>query len=346
MWFSFPSARPPAPFPLGPARARDPDVDALRGFAIVAMVAANMAAHSLRDPHPGAFRVYGSLAAPTFIFLSGMMAGERREAGRLGLARAVKRALLLLGWAVALDVVVWRVAPFETFDVLYVIGLALPAVWLCGALSPSRHALVAVSVLLLTPWLQHRLGYRLSFADETPGQFFAWRRLLVDGWFPAFPWLGVALTGALLGRLRRVGSPLAAPRARLVLSAVLGAGGVLLWLAAPLPFPTRSGYSELFYPPSLAVVSMALAVVLALLGTLPSLRLPLGWLALLGRASLTLYVVHCVVVAFVTKKWFADRPLPEFTLLYFGHLLLLGALARVLTLLRGAGFLARRGVPR
>jgi uncharacterized membrane protein len=323
-------------------------VDALRGFAIVAMVAANMAAHSLREPHPLAFRLYGSLAAPTFIFLSGMLVGQSREPGRAGLLRALKRTLVLWGWAVVLDVGVWQVEPFDTFDVLYVIGLALPAAWLCGALPAAGHAMIAALVLLLTPWLQQRFGYRLSLSGEQEVVLDAAQRLLVDGWFPIFPWLGVALGGALVGRLRKAASPLVTPRALLVQGAQLCLLGIASWALAPHGFPTRAGYSELFYPPSFAVATFSLGLVLALLGAVPRVRLalPLGWLEVLGRASLPLYVVHCAVIGFVTKRWFPDRALPTFALLYLGHLALLGALARAWAELKRAGFLAQRRTAR
>jgi hypothetical protein len=66
----------------------------------------------------------------------------------------------------------------------------------------------------------------------------------------------------------------------------------------------------------------------------------------LGRASLPLYVVHCAVIGFVTKRWFPDRAWPMFALLYLGHLVLLGALARAWAPLKRAGFLAQRRTAR
>ncbi len=347
MWFPFSTAPPREPSP-GAVASRDPNVDALRGFAIVAMVAANMAAHSLREPHPWAFRLYGSLAAPTFIFLSGMLAGQSREPGGAGFRRALKRTLVLWGWAVVLDVGVWQVAPFDTFDVLYVIGLALPAAWLCGALPAAGHAMIAGLVLVLTSWLQQRFGYRLSLAGEPEGALGTARRLLVDGWFPIFPWLGVALSGALVGRLRNAASSLSTPRALLRVSAQLCVLGAASWVLEPHAFPTRSGYSELFYPPSFAVATFSLGLVLALLSAVPKIRLalPLAWLESLGRASLPLYVVHCATTGFVTKRWFPDRAWPTFALLYLAQLAVLAVLAHAWAELRRAGFLAQRRTAR
>ena len=52
---------------------RDIAIDILRGLAIFTMVAANMAGSMLIEPHPLAFRFYGSFAAPMFILITGMM---------------------------------------------------------------------------------------------------------------------------------------------------------------------------------------------------------------------------------------------------------------------------------
>ncbi|MBI4356841.1 MAG: DUF1624 domain-containing protein [Gammaproteobacteria bacterium] len=52
---------------------RDDHIDILRGIAIFTMVAANWAALILAEPHPFWLRAYGSIAAPLFVFIAGMM---------------------------------------------------------------------------------------------------------------------------------------------------------------------------------------------------------------------------------------------------------------------------------
>jgi uncharacterized membrane protein len=54
-------------------KQRDNTIDILRGLAIFTMVAANMSADNYADPHPYWFRIFGSFAAPTFVFLAGLM---------------------------------------------------------------------------------------------------------------------------------------------------------------------------------------------------------------------------------------------------------------------------------
>jgi uncharacterized membrane protein len=302
-------------------KQRSPAVDALRGAAIVSMFAANLAGPCLLPPHPLWLRVYGSFAAPAFVFLAGLMTtlGNRPAP----LSRLLKRSALLFGLAVAIDLLCWGIAPFETFDVLYLLGLALPFAALCGRLHGALHALLAAGILLLTPWLQSAIGYGPLLPDQLAYPWPAWRRLLVDGWFPLFPWLGVALLGSVAGRFDLLGL---AARGWLVPggTALVAAGGIG-WLLKPPTLVTRAGYSELFYPPSLQYLAIALGAVLLVLALLEQLsrRFELKWLVVLGRASLVLYVAHVALIALLLDEWFEGQTLPAFLGLY-------GALALVL----------------
>ena len=51
------------------AHDRDIAIDIVRGLAIFTMVAANMAAYVLAEPHPFGLRLYGTFAAPLFLSL-------------------------------------------------------------------------------------------------------------------------------------------------------------------------------------------------------------------------------------------------------------------------------------
>jgi uncharacterized membrane protein len=297
-----------------PPRARSHAIDALRGVAIVSMFAANLAAPCLLPPHPLWLRIYGSFAAPAFVFLAGLMTslGSRPAS----VARLLKRSLLLLALAVGIDLLCWGIAPFETFDVLYLLALALPVTGLCRQLNVWAQLLLAVAVLALAPWLRHVLGYGPLLPDQLAYPWPAWRRLLVDGWFPIFPWLGVALLGGTAGRI-----DLPSERMRPWLLSAAGASivaGGAGWLVAPPRIVTRAGYSELFYPPSPQYLAVALGAVLLMLAGFARLErsFKLSWLAVLGRASLVLYVGHVTLIALVLDERFEDQPLPEFLGLY------------------------------
>lgn len=284
------------------------------------MIAANMAPYTLEEPHPLAFRIYGSFAAPTFVFLAGMMVGR---SGPAVLGHSFRRAGELYAVAAAIDLLCWRMTPFMSFDVLYLIGLALPVCAACLSLPVRFHAALAVLVVLATPLVHSGLGYGPLLPDDAPWP--AWRRIVVDGWFPVFPWLGVALLGAVASRLRRA-IPSRVQTLTGVLLVLVGLVGLLL---RPPNLVTRGGYSELFYPPTIRFLCVALGIVVLLLQWIPRLRarVPLGWLETYGRSSLFLYVAHTAVIAFVLDTFFERQPFPGFLALYFAHAAVMWGLA-------------------
>jgi uncharacterized membrane protein len=314
-----------------PTRPRSPALDALRGAAIVTMFAANLAGPCLRAPHPMWLRVYGSFAAPTFVLLAGMMTSMSTQPAPL--PRLLKRSALLLLLAAAIDRVCWGIAPFETFDVLYLLGFALPIAGLCLRLRLWLQASIALGIVALTPWLQRAVGYGPLLPEHLAHPWPVWRRLLVDGWFPMFPWLGVALLGGLAGRL----DPLAEKHRRWLapLGATLTVIGAIGWYLSPPAIVTRMGYSELFYPPSLQYLGLALGTVLLTLALLDALarRYSLSWLVVLGRSSLIMYVTHVALIAFVLDEWFEGQTLPVY----------LGLYAVMLLALSGVAWATRRG---
>jgi uncharacterized membrane protein len=295
-------------------RERSHAIDALRGAAIVTMFAANLAGPCLRPPHPMWLRIYGSFAAPTFVLLAGMMTSMSSRPAPL--PRLLKRSALLLLLAIGIDVLCWGIDPFETFDVLYLLGLALPVAGLCSRLGLWVHLSIAGAIVLITPWLHRAVGYGPLLPDQLAYPWPVWRRLLVDGWFPVFPWLGLALLGGALGRL----NPLTEARRHWLvpLGSALVTLGAVGWWAAPPAIVTRAGYSELFYPPSPQYLAVALGAVLLMLALFDQLerRFSLRWLVVLGRSSLLLYVMHVALIAFVLDVWFQGQTLPAFLALY------------------------------
>ena len=301
---------------------RDPSIDVLRGLAILTMVGANMAPYSLEAPHPMFLRAIGTFAAPTFVFLAGLMVSISRRPARL--SHALRRSALILCVAAAIDVACWRITPFVYFDVLYLIGLALPAAVLCLELDARVHALVAVSIVAVTPLLRDRFGYGPLLTD--PGPRAIWQHWLVEGWFPIFPWLGVALLGAWYGRVPAMNTP----RARFVGGGTLVLAGAVALAVRPPVLVTRAGYSELFYPPTISLLTVALGFTLLVLSLVPRLSafVPLKGIETYGRASLLIYVSHTVLIAFVFER-FGHQPLHRFLALYACHVVVLWGVARL-----------------
>ncbi len=318
-------------------------------MAIFSMIAANMAAYSLRDPHPFWFRLYGSFAAPAFILLSGMMVAYTSLLKRSPFKHYLRQGLGLLAVAALLDVLCWQIEPFATFDVLYLIGLSIPCGRLFLALGPRTQLAVISALLVLTPLLREYIGYARPDPDTAPSALLRWpalHQLLIGGWFPLFPWLGVFLIGCRAGSLRaQRGIP--AARTFLPLGAVLFGSGVVSWVLLRPSLRPRSGYTELFYPPTLPYLCSALGAIFLLLAALPRLRpnWALRVFSAYGRKSLLLYVVHTALIAFVFKVFWPDAAWPLFLLLYVTHTATLGLIIYVLGRMkqRGPGGTQRGG---
>jgi hypothetical protein len=109
---------------------------------------------------------------------------------------------------------------------------------------------------------------------------------------------------------------------------VLLCGGAVLWGLHPGKLLVREGYSELFYPPTLGYMAVAVGIFLVLAHgvdrnpSLPVLKL----FEIFGRCALFLYILHLVLIEFAIVPFWHERPLPEFIFIYaFLVLLLLGA---------------------
>jgi len=144
---------------LCPPSARDATLDVARGLAIFMMVAANLAATALEEPHPFWFRLYGSFAAPLFVLLSGMMVAYTTRLKGYGLRHFAARGAVVIAIAALLEVLIWRYCPFLSGDVLYLIGVLLPIARLAIGLSTGVRWMIAAGIFLATPVLQSLLGY-------------------------------------------------------------------------------------------------------------------------------------------------------------------------------------------
>ncbi len=230
---------------------RDLTLDVLRGLAIFVMIGANMGGAVLEGSQvPFWFRCYSSLAAPLFILVSGMMVALTAEMRHRGLKHFFVRGAMIVVVGVFVDVLIWKILPFTTVDVLYLIGVSLPLAGLFLRLPAKSRWIVVISIFLLTPVLQNILGY-----SEYPSEFFLTgvqtvapehatsilAHWIVDGWFPVFPWLGFSLLGANLADLRRRWRTFGM-NVFLFVGIGVSAVGSLAWWLYPGQLLTRAGY--------------------------------------------------------------------------------------------------------
>jgi len=312
--------------------SRDATIDVLRGIAVFTMIPANFSALLFAEPHPFWFRLSGSFAAPLFVLLSGYMVALNAGSGKHGIGYFAVRMLMIFGVAAFIDACIWRVIPFMTWDVLYTIALSalviplfrkLPSAW-------ARWAIV-LAVFAAAPLLQRLLGYadyptEIYFNPDDQVELPAnksgvLQNILVDGWFPLFPWLGFGLLGSMLADLRaeRDGKRSLGKWA-LPAGLLICAGGAALWYFQPGALIVREGYSELFYPPvpGFILTSIGLTLVLfSLVDLAPGLALYQP-LRLLGEAALLMYILHQAANQYLLSGWWPEKPLGTFLLIVLG----------------------------
>lgn len=309
---------------------RYPSIDIFRGVAIFTMLMANSAAGSLIPPHHFWLRIYGSFAAPIFIFLAGFMVGISYQ--KHSITYFIKRGLEVILVAALIDVLIWRVLPFTTFDVLYLIGLGIPVAAFTLKMKTPIRILLCLLFFALGPIFQHFFFYEPTVHEFSLDgdlslhelmSYFRWdhtfhwwiKSWLFDGWFPVFPWMGFIIAGTLTFThgSRIVNNVIIF----LPLGTILFCSG-LTWLYFHRPLEQREEYSELFYPPGIAYLCAAIGSITIGVSTLKFLKPKFGlqFLRYLGSCSLFIYIFHSAVIYFVLDSYFTELPLQNYLLLY------------------------------
>lgn len=309
---------------------RDSTIDAMRGLAILAMVAAHMATMILAEPHPLWFRLYGSFAAPLFILMSGMMVALTAESKKNPLHYFAVRGFMVVMVAAFIDLGIHHVYPFLSFDVLYLIGISIPLIFMFVALKGAVRWILIGIIFAAAPFLQSMLGY-----SPMPTEVFIWenpltlashlphipRHWVVDGWFPLVPWLGFSFLGVQFAQWRWKEG-----KHQLGSTASLGVGLVILLLGAVIfglqmtTLMTRNGYSELFYPPTSGYILTAIGLIIVLFSVMKAVGrvVPLQFLQVLGEASLFMYIIHLAIIQYVLVMFLSleDLRMTSFMAIY------------------------------
>lgn len=295
---------------------RDVAIDIVRGIAIFVMIAANMAPLLSEQPSY-LMRVIYSCAAPIFITLAGMMVARTVLASsQHGFAYFLQRGLFLLAMGGMIDMVAYRYVPFLGIDVLYLLGISMPIVFLLSKMSTKWVVLAMGMIFSMTIVMQKFLGYievpTLAYLGqrEILDPVVIVKHWLVDGWFPLFPWLGYGVAGILLARLRWEGAevPRRFDNPKIFLSsATLCLIGMVVMNAFPGPQYARAGYQELFYPVSAGFLIWSLAMVAGVIGFVDASVKFTVWRIIqpLGEASLFVYLGHSLFIGKVYQPFFA-----------------------------------------
>lgn len=307
--------------------------DVIRGFAVLLMVFANSASLYSGVEMPLLIRIICSMAAPLFIMVSGFMVSQIIHKHHFRYF-AIKGAFILFV-AVCIDIFIIGIKPFEGFDVLYLIGLAVPI----AAMMTRYHEKVICALMIIILLLDHLLLHYFGYKDVEPhvvslSNLFILPEIssihywLISGWFPVFPWLGYTLAGVLLGKLYQK-----AAKEQMILfnhthyllgSVVILLIGLAMMITFPAAMKPRMGYFEIYYPMSTGVFIMLLglsSIFMSIAYFAQHNRLITLLIRPLGVSVLTLYMLHFIVIFHILHPLITTvNSLPLYSLIFMLHI--------------------------
>jgi surface polysaccharide O-acyltransferase-like enzyme len=278
----------------------------VRGIAIFIMIFANSTPHFLKEDLPNSLRIFCSLAAPLFIFLSGFNANSRGD-----ISVKIKRSFYMFLSAITVDVLLWHIFPIVNFDVLYLISAGLLVNTILHKVSPYVVIFISLFGFFIYSLTFTNFSYNFSLPD------FNWhdytnskggihlplilKRIAIDGWFPIFPWIFYATLGMSMYSLYKNWTIQIKRKIYPVISLLF-----LLTFTTVLSIKfesPREGYVEIFYPVtpffivlSLCWIFLALTFVEVLQDKFKN-RIFVGRAMIyLGKNSLLIYFLHIILI--------------------------------------------------
>ncbi len=298
---------------------RDLTIDILRGIAIFTMLCANVIGYVTPvENHPVWIRLYGSFAAPLFILLAGFVASMGLQLKNYKFSYFLKRGLMVILTAVLIDVLIWKIYPFTTFDVLYVIGLSLILIYFFSRTGLYAKGFIIILLFGLPPVLQYWFGYTDypteyyltgTLTSDISNQTNILQHLFIDGWFPVFPWLGFAFLGGLLYNLKEKYDNYRSFKIFIfgTIGIVAGAFGLYYYTFSQL-LPERGAYTEIFYPPTIEYILIAIGIILFLFFIISRLQkfFIFKSLIIMGETSMFIYVLHTAFIQFIIVPYYMN----------------------------------------
>jgi uncharacterized protein len=187
-------------------------LDFLRGIAVLIMLFANTAPYVLAIDNSYFFRLIFSSAAPIFIFLSGYTIELKLKTSNLNFFNFL-RPIQILIIGVLIDICVWRIYPFLTFDVLYLISFSQILLIALNYSSKKVILKVILFFIFLILVIFFKFEYRFIITEPEFGSYLSIpllkdynpiKRLFLDGWFPILPWFAIALLGSLYSSIEKI----------------------------------------------------------------------------------------------------------------------------------------------
>jgi uncharacterized membrane protein len=280
-------------------------IDVFRTLAIIIMIIANSAPYLENKPIPYGIRLICSIAAPIFIFLSGFVFSQTIKEGDLNLSKW-KNSIYLIITGALIDLMVWRIKPFNTFDILYLIGISQLINLAIRNFSITVKCVIWIIIVVFS--FSYKNEYRFINDDLllvnslNAEHVIEFKRLFLDGWFPLFPWFTYSLLGSILGEFLKKERLIKFPN--LLISLMLCISGLIYLITNPIIQEYRDDYVELFYP--VKIPYFIFSISLAFVGTnilLKINQLPnyLSKLIILGEHSLFVYLIHTIIISYIIK---------------------------------------------
>ena len=290
-------------------------IDFLRSVSIVIMIMANSAAYVLEKPHSLLLRFVFSLAAPTFIFLSGYSFNISFHK-KFSKKEKYISGLYLFVTAAFIDSLIWHIYPFCTFDVLYLIATGIIINTLIADWNYNKKLLLILilitSHLVFLKFINYRFEITEIQTSEKPKivyQIFMndiqiWKRFLFDGWFPIFPWLAFAIAGNVVAE--RTKAIINNKIFYGITSAFVILCGILLFIKLTPTQLERDDYLELFYPPNLLFIISVIGLLIFSIVFSYKINNTTNKFLLafceLGKKSLFVYILHAAVISFYVSN--------------------------------------------
>lgn len=304
------------------------NIDFMKSIAIILMIIANTSPYALKLHHSFFFRLTCSLAAPIFIFLSGHVFFNS-FINKLDYKSKLITFCYLILTAMIIDSLLWRNLPFQTFDVLYLIGIGLLCNIIIFNLKWTIKILISIIILIISFLIQNITDYRFNIEDKAFAtlnfsnlgdiNFFQIKRFFIDGWFPIFPWLFFSIIGTVIAEKKdwifRKGNFL------ILISSLVFVISLIVFLNNDSIQSEREGYVELFYPPTILYIVMAASFLLLFYSLSIKIRfnnhLVVQLINLIGRYSLFIYFLHILVISNFLAYHFTSLNVIQFVLLIF-----------------------------
>ena len=308
-------------------KSRVRQFDTIRGVAIVIMIWANSFPYLAEFKPHSYFRLLMSLAAPLFIFLSGITSFYRSS----NKSNAVIAYLAVLSMAMIIDFGIWGILPFSSFDVLYLIAIG-GLFQLLFYNNVKLHFLLFIVFVLIYLFVSKFIDYRFKIPEVTIRDSIefsissSFKRFFIDGWFPFLPWISFFFLGRAYAIKYQYYNQFLYTYKKVITIIFLV---IFFFVATYFQFnELRLGYIEVFYPVKLYFIVLALAWIL--LQVAYSISLNNSFLSRIGKFSLTIYIFHSIITKFIFNSLNQKYTLLGFILVSFLQLLIFLILASYL----------------